>query len=327
MGEPFRRSSSRNAYTTTEPVAGWDLVAGIPTNVGESSGRKARRKGVRSMMMSVRGRSTSRLGHPRRGAVTAAFVALVLSVLASAPAGAAPTGFDFANRPLDQLSNSRTWILQGQRLANGACRYQYPSDEVTIPVRGWELRSLGIDMATCRKLMEEGTPEGFDANASADAGAVSITQSAEHTQSKSTVTALAWSNQGAWQRVIYRDVSGVLVNADLTQINWSYNGSSVSSASTTGGWHWNTATRWQLGAHNVTELYGTLNSSYRGQTTATFTNSYFCNPLPTVHTYYWYNRVWGFPNGTSTRSQSSDTVDECLPIHIDIQAAYGQWPG
>ncbi|MDA8203284.1 MAG: hypothetical protein M0Z49_11095 [Chloroflexi bacterium] len=133
------------------------------------------------------------------------------------------------------------------------------------------------------------------------------------------------STQGAWQRVVWKDVAGLLVNADLTQINWTYNGSTVSAGSTTGGWFWNTATQWQLGAHSVSNLYGPGSSYYRGHSEAVFSNSYFCRPLPTVYTYYYYNRVWGHPNGTATRSQSSDSIDECLPLHYDIESAYGQW--
>ena len=46
-----------------------------------------------------------------------------------------------------------------------------------------------------------------------------------------------------------------------------------------------------------------------------------------VHTYYFYVRMWGHPNGTATRDQSSDSVDECIALHVDIESAYGQWPG
>lgn len=270
----------------------------------------------------------SRLGtglSPRRSArlVLAVSFALGMLVVSLLPASAAQGGFDFSGRPTRPLANPKTWILQGEKLSTGACRYRYPSSDAVIPALGWELRSIGIDMATCRKLMEEGTPQGF----AADPSMASLTETATGTASSGINITTA--TQGAWQRSIWRDLGGVLVNADLTQINWTYNGSTVSGGSTTGGWSWNTATGWTLGAHTVSQLYGSGSSSYRGQTTATFINSYFCNQpgAKTVYTYYYWNRVWGFPNGTATRSESSDTVDECLPLHNDIQSAYGQWPG
>src|SRR4051794_10618988 len=63
-------------------------------------------------------------------------------------------------------------------------------------------------------------------------------------------------------------------------------------------------------------------------TTATFWNSYFWDDpgAKSVYTYDFYNRV-GHGNGTATRSQSSDSVDECVPPHVRIQSADGQWYG
>ena len=46
-----------------------------------------------------------------------------------------------------------------------------------------------------------------------------------------------------------------------------------------------------------------------------------------TYTKYFYNRVWGHPNGTATRSHSADAVNECLPFGFDLQSAYGNYPG
>lgn len=113
----------------------------------------------------------------------------------------------------------------------------------------------------------------------------------------------------------------------MVQVNWHYNSATVWGGSTNGAWQFNTATHWQLTAHSLTDLYGPSSSYYRGQGTATFYNNYLCYPLPAVHTYYYYVRMWGRPDGSATRDQSSDSVDECLPFHIDIESEYGQWPG
>ena len=49
-------------------------------------------------------------------------------------------------------------------------------------------------------------------------------------------------------------------------------------------------------------------------------------PGTTVYTYYYYNRVWGHYNGTSTRAESSNSVNECLPFFPWVQAGYGTYP-
>jgi len=51
-------------------------------------------------------------------------------------------------------------------------------------------------------------------------------------------------------------------------------------------------------------------------------NSWFCQPQPTTWTYYFYVRVYGHANGTATISQSSDTVNDCLPLHVDVVTGY-----
>src|SRR4051794_12749286 len=79
---------------------------------------------------------------------------------------------------------------------------------------------------------------------------------------------------------------------------------------------------------SVTELYGANHSSYRGPRPRPSGTAYFWDDpgAKSVYTYDFYNRV-GHGNGTATRSQSSDSVDECVPPHVRIQSADGQWYG
>lgn len=175
--------------------------------------------------------------------------------------------------------------------------------------------------------MEEGTPTEFS-EMDLD-NLASVQESAMPTKSPrgfSRAPLAVASTKGAWQRVYWADPINLAVNDDVTQINWTYNGSTVSSGSAAGYWHWFTPTGWANITHNVSQ--GFFSGAFRGQTTSTFVNFTFCpQPLPDVYTYYYYNRVWGHANGTSTRSQSSDSVDECLPLHVGLQSAYGQWSG
>ncbi len=240
-----------------------------------------------------------------------------------------PPGFGSERQSLPPLTGARTWILQGEKLPSGGCSYPYATGAEKIPGRGWTLRSIALDPDRCRKLMEEGTPTAFSDDSGPGIGLVTETVSGDPAAVKgadpSASTAAVAATKGAWQRVIWRDAVGILTTAVVTQINWTFNGATVSGGSTTGAWQFNTATKWKLDVKSLTQLYCGGASCYRGQATATFSNSFFCAPLPVVYTYYYYKRVWGHANGTSTRSQSSDPQGECLPLHIDIELAYGQW--
>lgn len=241
---------------------------------------------------------------------------------AATPQGVTDDGLSSRLQGLPPLIDGRTWIVQGTKLANGACGYRYPTKAAAIPTAGWEVRSIAIDMKTCRKLMEEGTPTSFATDGAGVASVMSVVDDGSATSTQ----ALTTSTKDAWQRVIWRDLPGLLLNADLTQITWNYNGSTVSGGVTVGGWSWNTATQWQLTAHSGSDSYGPGSSYYFGRTTSTFSNTFFCGGN-LVRTFYYNNDMWGHPNGTATRSQNSDTLNECLPVHIDIQSAYGKWPG
>jgi hypothetical protein len=73
--------------------------------------------------------------------------------------------------------------------------------------------------------------------------------------------------------------------------------------------------------------WGPSNSYYMGDTWSKFGNAIFCPTPAPVWTIYYYNRVWGFPDGHATRAQSSDSQNECLPFHTNIETAYGNYPG
>lgn len=266
----------------------------------------------------------------------AVVVALLVGVAAPAaaagpsPSGDVTAGYDFTFRSgLTPLKDSTRWVLQGQKLAGGACRYNYDFGESEIPAAGWELRSIAADVSRCAKLIEQGTPVRFDPITMDEGTTVTQLLDGDAAGPGSQVAIATASSKAAWQKVTWYDplpFGGLWVNFDVTQINWSYNGSSVSAGSTSQyvGWRWGSG--WGVSYSNMFGSYGSGNSFYLGETNAGFDNQAFCWPLPTTYTYYYWNRVWGQPNGTATINQSSDTVDECVgPFHFDIQTAYGTW--
>lgn len=203
------------------------------------------------------------------------------------------------------LVESRTWILEGKALGEGWCRYTYSSDEAELSPAGYVLRSIALDPHRCLKLMEEGT-------------AVASTEAGPSSSILGTV-----STRSAWQRVYWADFINDVLTDTVTQITWTYNGSSVTGGSVADFRFWKWQTGWRLVDFDKSHLL--RSSYYRGETSATYVNSDFCWPFPKVWTYYYYNRMWGHPDGHATRSQSSDSVDECLPLHYGIESAYGTW--
>jgi hypothetical protein len=221
---------------------------------------------------------------------------------------------------LAPLTNAKTWVLVGQPIPGG-CSYSYPAGPEVIPDGGWELRSIALDPSECAKLMEEGTPTTL-VQLTADKGTTSLNSGAEE------ALALApTSSQSAWEQVVWRDIVGLWLNYDVSQVDWSYNGSIVTSGSTHGHWGYRWGSGWSIDSYGNYSTWGSGSSYLRSESWSNFSNSIFCWPLPTVYTHYYYNRVWGFPDGHATRSQSSASFNECLPFHFDVYTAYGNWPG
>ncbi len=110
-------------------------------------------------------------------------------------------------------------------------------------------------------------------------------------------TSTASSYNWTWRE----DILGIKMTQDRTNISWSYNGSCSLVGSTSGQWTWATGTGWQIVSNSGNELESC--ADYRGETKSTFKNSWFCAPLPTVYTYYYYVRAYGQENGSITGSR------------------------
>jgi hypothetical protein len=168
--------------------------------------------------------------------------------------------------------------------------------------------------------MEEGIPPGSKV-ASNDSDTEWMATAANQDVSITT------STRAAYQRVVWYDFINLWLTYDVTDIEWTYNGETVSSGSVSRYYDKRTETGWQYLSGGKSGSLASDHSYYRGDTWSSFKNSTFCWPLPTVYTYYYYNRVWGHRDGHATRSQSSDSVDECLPFHFQVYSAYGHWSG
>lgn len=166
------------------------------------------------------------------------------------------------------------------------------------------------------------TPAGTNGNESSN----SVATPSPSGGAADALSALSSGSQTAYIRIFWMDPANIKVNQDVTQVHWSYNGSTVSSAYANGYFNWFTFTQWSKISSSLTAAYQSGNTSILGTTTSDH-KSTFCVPLPTTYTHYYYVRMWGHANGTAPWSQSSDSVDECFPFHWDKITAYGAFPG
>ena len=263
----------------------------------------------------ARGTDKRSRGSLRAAAVLAA--GILASVFPAATLAAEPTqaGYVYQQSELSPLAEARSYVLQGTRLTDGRCHYDYPDVKVPAEAAAWEVRDIAIDPVHCRKIVEEGIPGDPDP-VLAD-GDKRITEAVRETKGVATSGEAVTSTASGYNWTWWEDVVGIKVNQDRTNISWSYNGTCSSSGSTSGEWSWNYGSGWQIVSYSGSEYESC--SYYRGTTVSHFKNTSFCAPLPTVHTYYYYVRAYGYPSGSIGGSRSTDSVDECLPLWMHYQ--------
>ncbi len=256
-----------------------------------------------------------------RGWLRAAAVAAAVAITAALPAmtlAAKPAadGYVYQRTELAALGDARSYVLQGTKVADGRCHYDYPEVRVPAGASAWEVRDVAIDPVRCKKIVEEGVPAEPDLKLTD--GDKRITEAIPETNGATAaggeaVTSTASGYNWTW----WEDVLGIKVNQDRTNISWAYNGSCSSSGSTSGEWTWAYGTGWEIVSYGGSEYESC--SYYRGTTYSTFKNASFCWPLPTVYTYYYYVRAYGYPSGSIGGTRSTDSVDECAPLWMHYQ--------
>jgi hypothetical protein len=256
-----------------------------------------------------------------RRLLVAVLAVLLMTIGSALPTVAADgsSGFPIRLQTRLPLIMARQWVLQGTKTTSGGCSFSVPTEQTPLPESRWVVRSIAIDPDACTKLMEEGIPT-YDPPAIDGATFIDASQ----IQDDSDALAIGGSTRSAWQWVGYKDIPGLTTTYDVTEITWGYDGSNVYSGSVKQYNAWWIYTGWE-------KVYayksGSLEPSgdyYLGNTWAKFKNSVFC-PGSTVYTYYYYNKMWGYPDGTATRSWSSDTINDCLRLFEEVYSAYGQY--
>src|SRR5258705_8914859 len=243
-------------------------------------------------------------------AALASLVAVGIAVVAPVATLGSGDGFVHQSKAPAPLLSRTTYIVPGTKTADGG-HYTYPGLRLRASETTRVQRDVGIDQANCRKLVEEGVPTTSEAAPGADAR---ISQPVGH-QSGTTRAGISEVGHSGFTKIWWVDQPGYLVNQDETIISWIVSGSCVTQGNASGDWEWRSGTGWQIVSYGGTD--DRTCTRYKGETWATYKNPVFCVGQPTVYTYYYYVRAYGWSTGNPwiTGTWSSDSVNDCLTLY------------
>ena len=246
-------------------------------------------------------------------------VAFVGAAAAATTAGAQGGSWQYNPAPA-VLSNAITNQVQGYRQGDGcAIPFADTLQPGSTPV---EHQILAVQASTCAMLVQMGTPSssiapppspGFSSGSAGDSGSVPASSGG--------------ADPTAWIHGWYVDPIGLEVNGLVDYVNWSYNGSCVTSSSAGANWAWDGGTGWYVKSNSWTTA-GSGCSYVNSQSNMTFENDHFC--LGFISTYTYYNPFWihGNYNGTATVRGVLSNSGLCGHIlYPDITDGFGSPPG
>lgn len=162
------------------------------------------------------------------------------------------------------------------------------------------MRDVGINDATCTKLVEEGVPSTTGPTAPAaslDAVGATLGSTPATGQSASTINASGYAK--AW----YENIVGQTLTSDTTYLTWAYNGSCVTTSSSSGYWTWNYGYGWSLVSNAGTRAQ--YCNYALGSTWSTFRNG-------SCYDYYSYVNTTGWYDGSFAAGRSDSAT--CGPV-------------
>lgn len=215
--------------------------------------------------------------------------------------------YDFIEQqgPRTSLSESRQYVLRGERTADG-CSFTYP--ELVLPpgVEAIEQRDIGIDLAQCGVLVEEGIPRG-EFKARIGEGSSSDRSSVKVDPDSSTQRWKKGYNQVWWE-----DAIGGMVTSAETHGRWYYNGTCSVGGNGFFGYVGYAPTGWQPVPGSDGYSQGNTCARYQAKGWAQVKNDAFCARRVTVT--YAHVTFQGSRTGVMSASHNSYQQDSCLPL-------------
>lgn len=244
------------------------------------------------------------------GAATMVFaLSALLPVTGISVLAADPDGYMRQSGKQAPLDGAKSSTVTGTKTADGCV---FEDSELALP-EGWaaiERRDVAINFKTCQKIVEEGRPTKL------------MGGHPELTIGDDSARDMALKAPTVWRRgyhiVWYEDVAGFLLTSTEADIEWFVSGGCVTSGTGHAGYQGFAGSGWQFVSGSWSR--DRTCSRYQGTAVGRMKNTSFCSPA-TVWTEYYSVRAKGNSNLTITGSNTTDAVNECLPVFKHSQTA------
>lgn len=231
----------------------------------------------------------------------------------------------------DLEGHVKTETIIGTRGPAGDCRFSFPTLELGPDETAIEARPVSTDLRACTQVIEIGTPPAASLVDEPNEDATSITRPFTTRSTPSTKTS-GWNTTASndnslallatatvyfevrWEDIIHADV-----NRTRAYLQWTWNGTCVTSSSAWGDWWWLALTGWSFVSGDGYKT-ASCNNHRSIVDWAHYMNNFWCAPTD-VDTYV--NDAWarGYFNGTvggnvlGTWSPEDPSDPQCLPLH------------
>jgi hypothetical protein len=233
---------------------------------------------------------------------------LVLSFAGPVQATVRQPTFTTQQVELPPLQESHVFVISGRSTSSG-CLFTYPELRLPAGELRWEVRDIGVDIATCTKLVEEGLPPSQEV---ADNSLTTISTALHETQiaNGQPLALPSVVTHSGYASARFENIFGQTLTKDTTQITWGISSGCVTAGSVYGNWSWNSV-YYSLVSNSGSEdrtcsrEHGNTWSSYRNNIsgcTITFT---------AVNAYGW---------NDGTMSGNRNDSAQCSPVweHFDV---------
>ncbi len=214
---------------------------------------------------------------------------------------------------LATMTGIRYYVVQGVMATDGACHHTFFVETTQGVVAAVE---VAVDSVARRQLVAVGQVPGFPSINGAQETAASAAHAPDlgtAAGASPTISSTTTSSTGGGAITVWEDIVGLSVNSVGDHIDWSYDGTYVTSFSGRDSRTWLSETGWQEVSHSIGSYY---NGSHTVATV--YTNDHFATSLCHTDTYYYANNVYGFGDGHVGGGVNTWYTEDplpCPPLH------------
>jgi hypothetical protein len=255
---------------------------------------------------------------------TAVGIALIVGVSVPPVAYAAGVSESSAANERAPLIDAVTATLQGERVADGC---QYTSQMQLAPGQhAVREDSIAIDDASCTMTVRRGRPADATQIERPTGGMSDLRRPAVPLRRRAPALpaprlAAATVHSRGYYKAYYEDPPGIDVNSVRNNVDWYWNGSTVSSGNCSYNYGWYSPSGWGLKENNFFCRYESSQTKVRSSSYVHFKNGVFCAFIDT-HTYYDRNNAYGRNDGYLLGQVSARKSGGCnglLSFHTELR--------